>query len=60
MIHIPGIVKYGLVELWLAKLYDKAWKLFESMDNEGFSPDECTYDSLNQMFAAARLPNDAI
>ncbi|KAL5581925.1 hypothetical protein UlMin_014367 [Ulmus minor] len=42
-----------------ARLYDKAFSLFESMRNHGTWPDECTYNSLVQMFSGGDLVDQA-
>ncbi|GLJ45885.1 hypothetical protein SUGI_0965990 [Cryptomeria japonica] len=43
----------------IAKLQDKALKLFESMESLGVFPDRCTYSSLIQMFAKSNCLNDS-
>ncbi|GLJ45881.1 hypothetical protein SUGI_0965930 [Cryptomeria japonica] len=41
-----------------AKVQDKALKLFNRMESLGVLPDECTYNSLTQMFVTSDCLND--
>ncbi|XP_077211750.1 tetratricopeptide repeat (TPR)-like superfamily protein [Tasmannia lanceolata] len=43
----------------IGKEYGKACELFDSMENHGISPDKCTYNSLIQILAGAKLPHRA-
>ncbi|XP_065863186.1 pentatricopeptide repeat-containing protein At3g23020 [Euphorbia lathyris] len=43
----------------LAKNYDKACDLFDSMERHGVVPDKCSYSSLIQILASADLPEKA-
>jgi pentatricopeptide repeat protein len=42
-----------------AKQYDRVSSLLESMEDSGVSPDECTYNSLIQMFSVGGFPHKA-
>ncbi|XP_038721882.1 pentatricopeptide repeat-containing protein At3g23020 [Tripterygium wilfordii] len=41
----------------IGKNYDKACKLFDSMEKHGIVPDKCSYNSLIQILASADLPH---
>ncbi|KAJ8543457.1 hypothetical protein K7X08_005980 [Anisodus acutangulus] len=60
-IQKKAIVEYNVMikAYGIAKLYDKAFSLFKGMKGQGTWPDECTYNSLIQMFSGGDLVDQA-
>ncbi|MCD7452597.1 hypothetical protein HAX54_017575 [Datura stramonium] len=60
-IQKKAIVEYNVMikAYGIAKLYDKAFSLFKGMKSQGTWPDECTYNSLIQMFSGGDLVDQA-
>ncbi|KAK9682820.1 hypothetical protein RND81_10G098700 [Saponaria officinalis] len=56
-----GVVQFNVMikAYGIGKKYDKACKLFGSMEKRGVVPDRCSYISLIQLLAAADLPHIA-
>ncbi|EAZ03822.1 hypothetical protein OsI_25951 [Oryza sativa Indica Group] len=56
-----GIVEYNVMvkAYGAAKRYDRVSPLLEHMNESGISPDECTFNSLIQMFATGGYPQRA-
>ncbi|GAB2294593.1 hypothetical protein Dimus_028793 [Dionaea muscipula] len=56
-----GVVEFNvMIKAYLiGQRYDKACKLFDSMESEGVMPDRCSYVYLIQMLAGADLPHIA-